>query len=120
MIVKKIENNEVIDWCYSCAEPFCQNSEEKMFAWIVLYLLRNIRESWFFNDDKTFFRIDLKCFDDNDAIQEYLCNLNYWKFLPEIIHNYLVMNTCDLDIDRNNTMVVDTERKIITVNIARG
>ena len=117
MIVKKIENNEVIDWCYSCAEPFCQNSEEKMFAWIVLYLLRNLRESWSFKEN--IFEIDLKCFNDNDAIQDCLYDLSYWQFLPEIIHNHLVMNTCDLDVDKSS-MKIDTDKKIITINITKG
>ena len=38
--IKKL-NNTPIDWCYNCAKAACKTSKQKMFAWIVCFLMKS-------------------------------------------------------------------------------
>lgn len=86
-----------IDWCFSCAEPTVHGSKKKMFAWIILFLLKSSSETIYYfgfnNAPKIFpkllLSIDLSSFEENSVISKYLYKKSFWKFLPHLFAVHL-------------------------------
>ena len=86
--------NPPIDWCYQCAEDWCYTQEEKMFAWIVIQLLRQDNLQYTFLEDvldpfKITFHLSLSSLKECSAISPYLEQKEYWKWLPFILTEHI-------------------------------
>lgn len=95
MELKKVNIvNSSIDWCYQCAEDWCYTQEEKMFAWIVIQLLRQDNLQYTFLEDildpfKITFHLSFSSLKECSAISPYLKQKEYWKWLPFILIEHI-------------------------------
>lgn len=95
MELKKVNVvNHSIDWCYQCAEDWCYTQEEKMFAWIVIQLLRQDNLQYTFLEDildpfKITFHLSFSSLKECSAISPYLKQKEYWKWLPFILIEHI-------------------------------
>lgn len=99
-------NDHPIDWCYNCAKVACKTSKQKMFAWIVCFLMKSDNAHYYFTrgtctlEKETFqFGLNLRfVLDENEAIADELRKKKNWKFLIELIYNH-IMN-CNVQITK--------------------
>lgn len=90
-------NSAIFDWCYNCAEDGCKTSIQKMFAWIVCFLLKNDNAHYWFENKvykslwKWSFNVDLNAvLNENEAIKKYLYKKKYWKFLKNLVYKHVI------------------------------
>lgn len=100
MLYKELDAKH-IDWCYSCGEVACKSSKQRMFAWIVLQLLRKGGGSCSFERPfeklKTFyFCCTVRDFSENSAIKPFLRKKRFWNFLIPILKEHLVNHGLDV------------------------
>lgn len=95
--IKKL-NNTPIDWCYNCAKAACKTSKQKMFAWIVCFLMKSCTSNadYYYENIilhkkvKFAFVVNLtKVLNENEAIEDLLYKKNSWGFLNELIYNHI-------------------------------
>jgi len=96
-------NDHPIDWCYNCAKVACKTSKQKMFAWIVCFLMKSDNAHYYFahtSGKETFqFGLNLRfVLAENEAIVDELHKKKNWKFLIELIYNH-IMN-CNIQITK--------------------
>lgn len=108
MIEDKLKN-VTIDWCVNCALS-CVSSKDakyKMFAWIVVTLLRALPEGYRFENNQ--FIIDLQDLKENDAVSQLLYKKRSWKFLQHFV---------EIQLDNNNISDIKaTDLKIVNDQI---
>jgi len=92
-------NTAPFDWCYDCARIACKNSKQKMFAWIVCFLMKTGRCSYRFTNQlyksncQLTFIVDLSVvLNENEAILDELYKKKNWMFLSELIYNHTIHN----------------------------
>lgn len=88
-------SNNSIDWCYSCAETVCRTGKQKMFAWIVIQLLRQMPLLGHFHatrsrPDDICFTLKVSDFYENSAIEKYIARKSYWKFVTAILKKQFI------------------------------
>ena len=103
-------NDHPIDWCYNCAKVACKTSKQKMFAWIVCFLMKSDNAHYYFGHSSTSgildketlqFGLNLRfVLDENEAIAEELHKKKNWKFLVNLIYNH-IMN-CNVQITKES------------------
>lgn len=101
-------NDHPIDWCYNCAKVACKTSKQKMFAWIVCFLMKSDNAHYYFTHtiaedilekENLQFGLNLRfVLDENEAIAKELHKKKNWNFLTELIYNH-IMN-CDVQITK--------------------
>ena len=98
-------NDYPIDWCYNCAKIACKTSKQKMFAWIVCFLMKSETVSYRFSNElygrkvRLTFIVDTRfVLNENEAIAEELHKKKNWKFLTELVYNH-IMN-CNVQITK--------------------
>ncbi len=101
-------NDHPIDWCYNCAKVACKTSKQKMFAWIVCFLMKSDNSHYYFTHtiaedilekENLQFGLNLRfVLDENEAIAKELHKKKNWNFLTELIYNH-IMN-CDIQITK--------------------
>ena len=98
MTLKEIEelNNHPIDWCYNCAKANCKTMIQKMFAWIVCFLMKNDNVSYRFSNEIWGRKVRLTLIVDtrfvlneNEAISSGLYVPSNWNFLKEIAYKHI-------------------------------
>lgn len=119
-----IFNRFDIDWCYTCAGPVIKHSKQKMFAWIVLNLMRLMGHSNYKTiectdaDDQLKLVIDLSLLTENDAIQKYLYRISYWKFLNHLLT--VQLDNWDIhEFEIAEQFQIDKRRQAIYITIRR-
>lgn len=100
--IKELKDHP-IDWCYNCAKVACKTSKQKMFAWIVCFLMKSDNAHYYFThtpEEETFqFGLNLRfVLVENEAIADELYKKKNWKFLIELIYNH-IMN-CNVQITK--------------------
>lgn len=114
MIEEKLKNVS-IDWCVNCALSCVssKNAKYKMFAWIIVTLLRALPESYRFENNQ--FVIDLQDLKENDAVSQLLYKKRSWKFLQHFIEIQLDNNNIS-DIKSADLKIVNDQ---IIVNLSQ-
>ena len=80
-----------IDWCFNCAIEACKSDKQKMFAWIVIQLLRSMSDLGTFTyNGHLQFLLNIAPFKENEAISKFLFKKKYWNFLKEIVYTHLI------------------------------
>ena len=98
-------NDHPMDWCYNCAKIACKTPKQKMFAWIVCFLMKSDNAYYYFIHSETAgketFQFGLNLgfvLNENEAIADELHKKKNWRFLTELIYNH-IMN-CDVQITK--------------------
>lgn len=100
-------NDHPIDWCYNCAKVACKTPKQKMFAWIVCFLMKSDNAHYWFaykdtgisKEETLQFGLNLRfVLNENEAIADELHKKKNWRFLTELIYNH-IMN-CDVQITK--------------------
>lgn len=85
-------NQSPIQWCsYRVLHdnPLL-TSKQKMFAWIMCFILENDKAGHFVNSYGYLqFRVDLSEYDSNDAIKNFLYKKRYWTFIKSILKEHI-------------------------------
>lgn len=122
--VADIVNRFDIDWCYTCADPVIKNPKQKMFAWIVLNLMRMLGHqnykaiSGIGADNHLKLTISLEQLEENNAVKKYLYKRSFWKFLKHLID--VQLDNWDIaDFEVSNKISFDKNLKELHIMIVR-
>lgn len=105
-------NDHPIDWCYNCAKVACKTSKQKMFAWIVCFLMKSDNAHYYFVGSTTAgketlqFGLNLRfVLNENEAIADELHKKKNWKFLTELIYNHIMNCNVQITKERCKTLL---------------
>lgn len=103
-------NKHPIDWCYNCAKVACKTSKQKMFAWIVCFLMKSDNAHYYFSTSNveahlyekiTYFKLNLRfVLSENEAIANELHKVKNWGFLNELIYNHIMNSNVSVTKER--------------------
>lgn len=104
-----------MDWCYACAEQYCEKTVDKLFAWILIDNFRRFPNYYLVEEAKdgnsATLTVFLSYFDEQPVANIMHDSERYW-WLAEVFRNSLILSGKgdvsieDITYDVDETQVV--------------
>lgn len=111
------------DWCYDCADVYCDSIVEKMFAWIVIRVMKSLDKSTINIEERDkmllVYKQDLKQLFDVVPIRRILHEVYSWYWLWHMMADMLIVQGHPVDKAFNGTpdVVIKGDTLVLTFNL---
>lgn len=106
------------DWCYDCADLYCDSIVEKMFAWIVIRVMKSLDKPTIeiIEERGTLvYKQDLKQLFDVIPIRKILHEVYSWYWLWHMMADMLIIQGHPVDKAFNETPGVVIKGDVLTL-----